>query len=52
MSKNKIMSIRRIFSLTQKEEDAIAVLTDLHSTSASEIVRQALREKLERDTKR
>lgn len=52
MSKSKIMSIRRIFSLTQKENDAIAILAELHSTSASEIVRQALREKLERDRKK
>ncbi len=49
MSVKKWTTIRKLFSLTQKEEDAIALLTEMHSTTASEVVRQAIREKLERD---
>ncbi len=49
MSVKKWTTVRKLFSLTQKEEDAIAQLTQIHSTTASEVVRQAIREKLERD---
>ncbi len=52
MNTKKWTTVRKLFSLTQREEDAIAVLTKLHSTTASEVVRQALREKLERDTQK